>query len=67
VSKNYYIITGTSRGLGALLSRLVLNEEDDNILFCLSRNENKETVALAQKDVHKYHFISVSLASPEEG
>lgn len=37
---NYYIITGTSRGLGAALAKELLRS--NNHLFCISRSRNRE-------------------------
>lgn len=34
----YYIITGTSRGLGEAISKKLIKK--GNHLFCISRNEN---------------------------
>lgn len=38
MKRNYYIITGTSRGIGEALAKLVLGTE--NVVFCISRNQN---------------------------
>ena len=38
MKKNYYIITGTSRGIGEALARQLMNK--DNVLICISRNYN---------------------------
>lgn len=37
--KHYYLITGTSRGIGEALAKRLMSEEN-NILFCISRNQN---------------------------
>ncbi|MFC0270971.1 (S)-benzoin forming benzil reductase [Metabacillus herbersteinensis] len=42
---NYYIITGTSRGLGEAIVQQLLVE--GNTLICISRTENKQLVTLA--------------------
>lgn len=38
MKRKYYIITGTSRGIGEAVARKVLGPE--NMLFCISRNQN---------------------------
>lgn len=38
MKRKYYIITGTSRGIGEALAKRVLGSE--NVLFCISRNQN---------------------------
>jgi benzil reductase ((S)-benzoin forming) len=38
MKRKYYIITGTSRGIGEAFAKLVLSPE--NVLFCISRNQN---------------------------
>lgn len=65
MTNNYYIITGASRGLGASLSKLLLQEE--NAVYCLSRTENKEIARLAENKGCKYDFRSIHLAVPADG
>jgi len=38
MKKSYYIITGTSRGIGEALARRLMSPE--NVLFCISRTKN---------------------------
>jgi benzil reductase ((S)-benzoin forming) len=38
MKRKYYIITGTSRGIGEAIAKLVLSP--GNVLFCISRNQN---------------------------
>ncbi|MBK9448229.1 MAG: (S)-benzoin forming benzil reductase [Bacteroidetes bacterium] len=38
MKRKYYIITGTSRGIGEALAKQVLG--NGNVLFCISRNQN---------------------------
>jgi benzil reductase ((S)-benzoin forming) len=42
---NYYIITGTSRGLGEAIAEKLLNE--NNCLFCISRTKNSKLISLS--------------------
>ncbi|MDA3838388.1 MAG: SDR family NAD(P)-dependent oxidoreductase, partial [Candidatus Delongbacteria bacterium] len=44
---NYYIITGTSKGLGEALANRLLNE--NNCLFCISRTKNSKLISLSEK------------------
>jgi len=64
MASNYYIITGSSRGLGASLSRLLLHK--DNAIYCLSRTENEEMASAARNNECIYSYHSIDLASPFE-
>ncbi len=44
---NYYIVTGTSRGLGEAIIEQLLQE--GNFLFCISRNKNEKLIEQAMK------------------
>ncbi len=44
---NYYIVTGTSRGLGEALAYKLL--DDNNHLICISRKKNMSLIAEAEK------------------
>ena len=51
----YFIITGTSRGLGKALTEQLLQE--GNTLFCISRKQSSELKNLASdKGVNLYYF-----------
>lgn len=54
---NYFIMTGTSRGLGQAIARKLIYE--GNILFCISRNKNQELLEEAKKkniDLYYYEY-----------
>ncbi|MCK5839027.1 MAG: SDR family NAD(P)-dependent oxidoreductase [Bacteroidales bacterium] len=42
---NYYIITGTSRGIGEAIAKALLSK--NNMLFCIARNESEALKNLA--------------------
>ncbi len=44
---NYYIITGTSRGIGEAIAKALLSK--NNKLFCISRNESESLKKLASE------------------
>lgn len=53
---HYYIITGTSKGLGEAIARNLL--EDDHHLFCISRKKNNQLIEKAySKDVELNYYI----------
>ncbi|WP_105619606.1 (S)-benzoin forming benzil reductase [Vallitalea okinawensis] len=53
---HYYIITGTSKGLGEAIARSLL--EDDHYLFCISRQKNNQLIGAAySKDVELNYYI----------
>ncbi|QOR66123.1 (S)-benzoin forming benzil reductase [Cytobacillus suaedae] len=61
---NYFIVTGTSKGLGESIVKQLLHE--DNTLFCVSRKQNNELKQMAQdKNVNLYYF-SCDLQKHEE-
>lgn len=56
---NYYIITGTSRGLGeAIASKLISLE---NYLFCISRSTNERLIKQAEDMESNIEYINVDL------
>jgi len=60
----YFIITGTSKGLGFSIAKQLVTE--GNTIFCLSRKQNNELKGLAtSKDVNLYYF-SCDLQKLEE-
>jgi len=56
---NYYIITGTSRGLGEALTRRLMSK--DNYLFCISRKKNESLIAEAEKKNCKINYLEYDL------
>lgn len=51
----YFIITGTSRGLGESIVKQVMDK--NNTLFCISRKQNNELKELAfEKGINLYYF-----------
>ncbi|MFD1778730.1 (S)-benzoin forming benzil reductase [Fredinandcohnia salidurans] len=60
----YFIITGTSRGLGESIVKQILDK--DHTLFCISRKQNNELKELAfEKGINLYYF-SCDLQKSEE-
>jgi benzil reductase ((S)-benzoin forming) len=60
----YFIVTGTSKGLGESVVKQLLQEK--NTIFCVSRKQNNELKQLAQdKHVNLYYF-SCDLQKLEE-
>jgi benzil reductase ((S)-benzoin forming) len=59
MKRKYYIITGTSRGIGEALAKKVLG--DDNVLFCISRNQNPRLSTEAMVKGWKMKDIAIDL------
>ncbi|PKM48896.1 MAG: short-chain dehydrogenase [Firmicutes bacterium HGW-Firmicutes-7] len=57
---NYYIITGTSRGLGEAIARKLLKE--DNFLICISRTINHNLVRTSKENGYKLCYIEFDLS-----
>lgn len=55
----YYIITGTSRGLGEAISKKLIKK--GNHLFCISRNENTRLINLAKNNGVSLEYIRFDL------
>lgn len=55
------IITGTSRGLGAAIAAKLLNP--DNMLFCISRQENIRLINHARPENCPLEYLKVDLAN----
>lgn len=55
----YYIITGTSRGLGEAISKKLIKK--GNHLFCISRNENNELINIAKNNGVALEYIHFNL------
>ncbi|MBD8071484.1 (S)-benzoin forming benzil reductase [Bacillus sp. PS06] len=60
----YFIITGTSRGLGKALTEQLIQE--DNTIFCISRRQNNELKNLAAKEGVNLYYFSCDLQKVEE-
>jgi len=56
----YYIITGTSRGLGESLVKELMNS--GNFIFCISRNKNDQLIKLADENNIDLEYISFDLS-----
>lgn len=56
---NYYIITGTSRGLGETLATELLS--NNNYIICVSRSKNYELITKAQKNNYNLEYIQYDL------
>lgn len=56
---NYYIITGTSRGLGNAIVKGLL--KSDNHIFCISRTRNEELIQLASNKKVGLEYIAFDL------
>ena len=61
---NYYIITGTSRGLGEAIAMKLLNS--NNFLICISRTKNDKLIELAQDQNYKLTYIEFDLNKVNE-
>jgi benzil reductase ((S)-benzoin forming) len=61
---NYYIITGTSRGLGEAIAKKLLNA--NNFLICISRTRNYRLIDLAQEQKCKLTYIEFDLNKVNE-
>ncbi|PKM95621.1 MAG: short-chain dehydrogenase [Firmicutes bacterium HGW-Firmicutes-1] len=57
---NYYIISGTSRGLGEAIARKLLKE--DNYLICISRTTNNNLVKTSKEKGYKLCYIEFDLS-----
>ena len=55
----YFIITGTSRGIGEAIASKVLDEKHH--IFCISRNKNQELINLSIKMQSKINYYSFDL------
>ncbi|MDY0101594.1 MAG: (S)-benzoin forming benzil reductase [Lentimicrobium sp.] len=58
---NYYIITGTSSGIGEAIAMQLLNR--NNKVFCISRKNNQQLIDYSQKQDKwlKYHQVDIAL------
>lgn len=56
---NYYIITGTSRGLGESLAKQLMTT--GNVTFCISRNKNESLIQLADENNVTLEYIPFDL------
>jgi len=61
VKTKYFIITGSSKGIGAELSKQLLKE--NHHVFCISRTENKEILNIAIENNYRYDFVSIDLSN----
>ena len=61
---NYYIITGTSRGLGEAIAVKLLNE--NNYLICISRTNNSRLIALSEERNGKLSYFEFDLNNINE-
>ncbi len=62
-SRNFCILTGTSRGLGeAIASKLI---ETETILFCVSRNRNEKLISKAELRGLPLHYFEFDLGKTE--
>ncbi len=55
----YFIITGTSRGLGEAISQKLIKK--GNHLFCIARNENSKLINLANNNKVSLDYFSLDL------
>lgn len=60
----YYIITGTSRGLGESLVKRLLHKE--HTIFCISRKQNNELKDYASSEGINLYYFSCDLQKNEE-
>ncbi|MBI9034286.1 MAG: (S)-benzoin forming benzil reductase [Bacteroidales bacterium] len=60
---NAYIITGASRGLGAAISKQLI--DDHSLVIALSRTVNQELISLAEENNVPFHFLNFDLADIE--
>jgi benzil reductase ((S)-benzoin forming) len=60
---NYYIITGTSRGLGEAIVKGLIRK--DNHLFCISRGRNEDLICEAEKVNCPLEYIEYDLSSTD--
>ncbi|ERJ12173.1 (S)-benzoin forming benzil reductase [Haloplasma contractile] len=60
---NYYIITGTSRGLGEALANELIDE--NNSLFCISRSKNETLITNAKNKGASLEYIEYDLLNVE--
>lgn len=61
--KKYFIITGTSRGLGLAFADNLLDE--NHVLFLISRNESKDFSHKALTKNCRIHFLNHDLSKPD--
>jgi benzil reductase ((S)-benzoin forming) len=60
MTMKYYIITGTSRGLGEAIAKELLNK--GNSIFCISRIRNEKLIGLAKELKVDLEYISFDLS-----
>ncbi|CAM2903721.1 (S)-benzoin forming benzil reductase [Paenibacillus sediminis] len=58
---NYYIVTGTSQGLGEAIARQLLSK--GNHVFCISRSENKDLMEAAQGEGVELEYYNFDLSN----
>lgn len=56
---NFYIVTGTSRGLGEAIASKLISPE--NYLFCISRSTNESLIKQSEDMKSKVEYINVDL------
>jgi benzil reductase ((S)-benzoin forming) len=61
---NYFIITGTSRGLGEAITKTFMKK--GNRLFCISRKKNNDLIALAEQEGVILDYLTFDLSEPSE-
>ncbi len=61
--KKYFIITGTSRGLGLAFAENLLDE--NHVLFLISRNESKDLSRKALMKNCRIHAVNYDLGEPD--
>lgn len=62
----YYIITGTSSGIGEALAKRILNKEEKNQVISLSRRGNMELEKLAEIRKKSFCFYQLDLRETEK-
>ncbi|MED4462040.1 (S)-benzoin forming benzil reductase [Metabacillus fastidiosus] len=55
----YFIITGTSRGIGASLAKKLLDE--NHHIFCISRSNNQELISISKERDNKLSYYQFDL------
>lgn len=62
---NYFIITGTSRGIGEALAEKLLDHEDNHVI-CISRKDNQQLVDISKNKNNNLSYFSFDLNQTDE-
>lgn len=60
----YFIITGTSRGIGESLAKQLLDNENNHVI-CISRKKNQDLINISKMQNSKLNYYSFDLSQTD--